>query len=388
MATKKILFVDDDKKILSAIERRFEDDYDIDIAVGSFEAIQAVHERGPFAVVISDMRMPEMTGVELLAKIKEIEPDTVRMMLTGFADLETTIEAINRGNIFRFLSKPCPNDILELAINDGIRQYELIQAERELVEGTLMGSVKVLSEVLGLVNPLAFGRAARVKRIAMRIARELEIEKAWEIEIASMLSTVGCVTLPKDVLESLTRGAAITSEQRVEYEKHPATAKRLLESIPRLESVAEIIAFQEAQFDGGGFPAGILSGEDLPMGARILKVALDYDVQDGIINNAGKALVVIKENSNRYDPVVVDALATALARVRESPPLEVQLDGLKIGMVLAEDVESTAGNLLIAKGHEVTESALKLLRNFEAGGNLNLPLKVVQDHAVAELAPQ
>lgn len=386
MTVKKILFVDDDEKVLSAIERQFDDDYEIDTAVGPIEGIKAVQERGPFAVVISDMRMPEMTGVEMLTKIKAIAPDTVRMMLTGFADLETTIEAINRGNIFRFLSKPCPNDILELAMKDGIRQYELIQAEHELVEGTLMGSVKVLSEVLGLVNPVAFGRAARVKRIAMKIAGKLEVAKSWEIEIASMLSTIGCVTLPQAVLESLTHGKPLAPEEQAEYERHPTTAKRLLESIPRLENVAEILACQETQYDGGGFPAGGPSGQDLPIGARILKVALDYDVHDGVFNNSIKSILAIKENSNRYDPIVVEALAAVIDGLNEAPPLELQLEELKIGMVFAENVESTTGNLLVAKGHEVTESALKLLRNFGNSGNLALPLKIVRDHPVPELA--
>ena len=382
---KKILFVDDDAKILAAIERQFDDDYDIDTALGPLEGIKAVQERGPFAVVISDMRMPEMTGVEMLSEIKAIAPDTVRMMLTGFADLETTIEAINRGNIFRFLSKPCPNDILELAIKDGIRQYELIRAEHELVEGTLMGSVKVLSEVLGLVNPVAFGRAARVKRIAMKIADEMQVAKSWEIEIASMLSTIGCVTLPQQVLESLTHGKPLPPEQQAEYERHPATAKRLLESIPRLENVAEIVAYQETQFDGGGFPAGGPSGQDLPMGARILKVALDYDVHDGVLNNSAKSILALQENSARYDPIVLDAWAAVVAGLNESPPLELRLGELAVGMVFAENVESIAGNLLVAKGHEVTESALKLLRNFGDSGNLSEPLKVARDHPAPQL---
>lgn len=378
MSENRVLFVDDDPKVLSAVERRFEDVLDIEFAEGPSEAIKAVQERGPFAVVISDMRMPEMTGIEMLTSIREIAPDTVRIILTGYADLESTISAINLGNIFRFLSKPCPHDILEKAIKEGIRQYELVRSEKQLVEGTLMGSVKVLSDVLALVNPAAFGRASRVKRIAMAIARRMKIENLWEIEIASMLSALGCLTLPAATLEKLTSNGSLSdSEQRL-FEQHPDIAKGLLEHIPRLENVAQIVAYQEKHFDGGGFPRDKLAGEKIPLGARILKVALDFDAKEGRYEDPVDAVVNMKSYRSRYDSNVLSSLEEVLDELFLWQPTEVTVAEIKVGMVFADHVRSTRGSLLIAKGHEVTPSALRFLINYDEEKKLQLPLKVFQ----------
>ncbi|MDB4640682.1 response regulator [Pirellulaceae bacterium] len=376
MSENKILFVDDDPKVLKAIARQFEDKFDIETAGGPLDGIQVVKERGPIAVVISDMRMPDMTGIEMLTQIKSISPDTVRMMLTGFSDLETTIDAINRGNIFRFLSKPCPNDVLELAMTDGLRQHALIRSEKELVEGTLMGSVKVLSDVLALVNPVAFGRASRVKRIAIEVAKHMQIEEIWEIEIASMLSALGCVTLNESTLQKITSNEELTESERVSFEQHPDIGKRLLENIPRLENVARIVAYQEKHFDGGGFPNDELSAEEIPIGARIVKAALDFDTEENRNSDAGAAFVAQKRNSTRYDPTVLRSLQEVIFRLSNGSAKEISLDEIRTGMVFAKNVMAEKDRLLIAKGHEVTESALKLLKNYASRDVLQLPLWV------------
>ena len=137
--TNKILFVDDEQHILTSYRRIFRKDYQISSALGPELALDIIQEKGPFAIVISDMRMPVMNGVQLLSKIKELSPDTVRIMLTGFADFNTAMEAVNEGNIFRFLTKPCPPDTLQKVIKDALRQYQLIKVEQELLNKTLKG---------------------------------------------------------------------------------------------------------------------------------------------------------------------------------------------------------------------------------------------------------
>lgn len=378
MSEKRVLFVDDDQKVLSAVERRFEDVLDIELAEGPLDGIQAVKERGPFAVVVSDMRMPGMTGIEMLTSIKEIAPDTVRIILTGYADLESTIEAINLGNIFRFLSKPCPHENLEKAIKEGIRQYELVRSEKQLVEGTLMGSVKVLSDVLGLVNPAAFGRASRVKRISMAIAKHMNVENLWEIEIASMLSALGCLTLPETTLDKLTRNGTLSDSERKLFEQHPDIAKGLLENIPRLENVAQIVGYQEKHFDGGGFPRDKVAGQEIPLGARILKVALDFDAEESRFEDPVDAVLSQKKRGFRYDPEVLSCLEGLLDELFLWQPTEVSVAEIKVGMVFADHVRSTRGSLLIAKGHEVTRSALRFLINYDEENKLQLPIKVFQ----------
>ncbi|HOM04548.1 MAG TPA: SpoIIE family protein phosphatase [Candidatus Kapabacteria bacterium] len=129
---KKILFVDDEINVLHGYRRNLRSLFDVHIANSGSEALKIIAEQGDFAVIISDYRMPEMDGIELLHKVKEISPDTIRIILTGFADMQIAIEAINEGNIFRFLTKPLPTDKLINSINDALEQYRLITTEKEL----------------------------------------------------------------------------------------------------------------------------------------------------------------------------------------------------------------------------------------------------------------
>lgn len=132
-----VLFVDDDENILNAYKQRFRQQFRIDTALGGEQGLAAVNNQGPYAVIISDLRMPEMDGIQFLSRTREICPDSVRMILTGFGDLETAIEAVNESNIFRFLNKPCKSNVMAMAIDAGIEQYRLIRSEKELLEKTL-----------------------------------------------------------------------------------------------------------------------------------------------------------------------------------------------------------------------------------------------------------
>ena len=154
----KILCVDDESNVLQGIKRQLRKQFHIDVAEGGQKGLEAITGNGPYAVVVSDMRMPGMDGAEFLAKVKRCAPQTVRMMLTGNSDQQTAIEAVNKGSIFRFLNKPCSTEDLVAAISDGIEQYRLITVEKEVLEQTLGGSIKILSNVLALASP-EIGRA-------------------------------------------------------------------------------------------------------------------------------------------------------------------------------------------------------------------------------------
>ncbi|HKF01219.1 MAG TPA: response regulator [Candidatus Sulfotelmatobacter sp.] len=154
-----ILLVDDDRQILDGYRRSLRGEFLMDTVLSGQEALNLIESKGPYAVVISDMRMPGMDGIEFLRRVKSTAPDTVRIMLTGNADTETAIEAINEGSIFRFLIKPCSKEIIARTITAALVQHRLITAEKQLLEQTLSGCLQVLSEVLSLVNPAAFSRA-------------------------------------------------------------------------------------------------------------------------------------------------------------------------------------------------------------------------------------
>lgn len=194
---EKILCVDDEPNILEAYRRTLRKRFNIDVALGGEEALRAIAERGPYAVVVADMRMPGMNGIELLARVKQIAPLTVRMMLTGNADLQTAVDAVNQGHIFRFLSKPCSPEDFAKALEAGLEQHRLLVAERELLTHTLTGAIKVLVDVLSLVKPQAFGRSSEVRRIVHQICQQLQVENAWAVEIAAALSQIGCITVPE-----------------------------------------------------------------------------------------------------------------------------------------------------------------------------------------------
>ena len=154
-----------------------------------------------------------MDGIQFLSRVRHVAPDSVRMMLTGNADLQTAVDAVNEGSIFRLLTKPCDQDTLANALAAGIRQFQLITVERELLEKTLRGSIKVLSEILELINPEAFGRSSRIVRYVKEIASRMEVPDLWQMETAAALSQIGCVILPQTALQKLYQGQELTGEE-------------------------------------------------------------------------------------------------------------------------------------------------------------------------------
>jgi len=194
----RVLFVDDEPNVLDGIRRQLRNRLKVETANGAAAGLAMIESHGPFAVVVSDMRMPDMNGARFLARVNEIAPDTVRMVLSGQADIDSTVAAVNEGHIFRFLLKPCDTDKLVQSINSGIDQYNLINAEKHLLENTLNTTVKMLVEVLGLINPAAQQRASQIEKYAEAASVALKLPGAWKYRLASVLSQVGCITLPAD----------------------------------------------------------------------------------------------------------------------------------------------------------------------------------------------
>ena len=198
---KKILFVDDEPNVLAGIQRQLRKQFEVETAPGPLaEGLAALKNGADYSVVVADMRMPVMNGVEFLTKVKVQAPEVVRMMLTGNADQTTAIEAINEGNIFRFLNKPCTTEKMIEALLAGVRQHELITAERELLEKTLKGSVRVLSEILAMTDPESSVHTETVRDHVRRMAAHLKLGNIWQLEVAVLLSCIGQVTIPPELL--------------------------------------------------------------------------------------------------------------------------------------------------------------------------------------------
>ncbi|RLF54205.1 MAG: hypothetical protein DRN37_10525 [Thermoplasmata archaeon] len=375
--TEKVLFVDDERNVLDGIQRHLRRKFSLETALGPQEGLETVKNRGPFAVVISDLRMPVMDGIQFLSRVKELAPDTVRMVLTGNADLENTIQAVNEGQIFRFLTKPCSIDLLAKAISLGIDQYRLVTAARELLQKTLKGSIKVINEVISLVNPEAFGRSSRVKRYVTQIAGNLGVPDAWQLELAAMLSQIGCVILPQEALNKLYKGESLSAEETQLFDMHPMIASDLLSNIPRLQKVAEIVRYQEKHFDGSGIPRDARQGKAIPLGARILKVVLDFDVLEAKGFHKGRALSELKKRLGRYDPDILAEMEALLGDEARYMARDLMVHEFKPGMILDRDVRTEKGKLLISRGQEISPMLLNRLKGFTRTEGIKEPIRVL-----------
>jgi CheY-like chemotaxis protein len=366
----KILCVDDEPNILAAHQRQLRKQFEIDIAQGGEAGLEAIAMNGPYAVIVSDMRMPGMNGVQFLCRVQEVAPESVRIMLTGNADQQTAVEAVNQGNIFRFLTKPCPPDLLTKSLLAGIDQYRLITAEKELLENTLKGCVKVLSDVLGLVYPTAFGRASRLQVLVGKMAVALKVERAWEFELSAMLSQIGCVTIPETVLRKVYQGESLQPDEARMFAAHPRIGHELIASIPRLEAVAFAIASQE-QYISESSDSAITAPEQEPtLGARVLRAAIEFDVLESKGLSKVQAFERLSEHPQRYGAGVLAALASTLEADHVFGVTEVSIEDLTPHMMLTEDLKTTSGLLLVGRGQEITPALCHRLKNYHRYGSL------------------
>jgi len=362
----RVLFVDDEPRVLDGIQDTLRRICRVSCATSGQQALELIAAEPPFEVIVSDMRMPHMNGAQLLARVREEAPTSVRMLLTGHADVDAAIAAINEGAIFRFLTKPCPPQVLASAIGDAVRQHRLIVAEKELLERTLKGSIAALMEVLALVNPLAFSRTTRLREYVVHMARELDRPDAWQLELAAMLSQVGCVTLPEMLIEKVRAGQPLDDDERRLFESHPSVGKKLLSAIPRLEHVAAMIDGQLAPAD---------ASDEVSLGSRMIAVALDFDRLAARGLTPPQVVGALRQNG-RHEKALLDALLSLPQQDGERVLKTVRVRGLQVGMTFDEGVYSTSGILLAAAGQEVTFAVLRRLQALVRSDNVREPFRV------------
>lgn len=375
-ATVPILLVDDEVAILDGLRRQLRKKFTVHTAMGGSEALELL-EVEPVAVVVSDMRMPQMDGATFLSEVRRRHPNVVRILLTGQADTQAAITAVNHGQIYRFLTKPCPPEVLLEEIGSAVELNRLVQAEKELLRSTLRRTVEALTSTLSLAQPLAFARAVRVTQVVTDLAEHLEIEEPWEVEVTSMLAHLGSVTLPPTVLEKINNGRPLDEDEREMELRVPGISRDLVAAIPRLESVADAIGWQGARFDGRGAAPGVPSGDDLPVAARLLRVAVDFEAGRAQRPAIADTVTAMRADPGAYDPGVLDALLQVYA-VEElpPPPVELAIEDLEEGMVIFDDVVTSDGLLLIGRGTAVTDSLVLRLENFCRQGRVSGPVRV------------
>jgi response regulator RpfG family c-di-GMP phosphodiesterase len=359
----KVLSVDDEPAVLDGLRRQLHQHFRVVGYTAGPEALEALSEDDSFKVIISDMRMPTMDGATLRTRARAIRPDTVRILLSGQSDLEDAAAAINEGHIFRFLIKPCPRPLLERALADAVEYNRLLTAERVLLEQTLTGSVAALLDTLALANPTAFARANRIRRVVAEIVGVCGLADGWRVEIAAALSQIGSVVLSYSTLEKLHSGLPLTSDEQAEIATLPAIAVRLLDRIPRLGDVVDIIASHSASF----VELRQGSSAETSKAAGILRLAVDLDyLQAGGFSRLD-AIALLASRRGTYDPELLFKLTSGASNEPVTQPvIAVEVQQLRPGMVVAADVTDISGRLLVGRGHEVSERLIELIRNRRA----------------------
>jgi CheY-like chemotaxis protein len=309
--------------------------------------------------------MPEMSGVEFLSRAATEWPDCVRVLLTGEADTRNAAAAVNQGQIFRFLTKPCPVFTLERVLTDAVKHHELITSERVLLERTLRGSMEVLTEILNLLHPVAFSRSNRIRRVMQQILPSIQVTNKWEFELAAMLSHIGCVAVPFEILDKVCTGKDLSESEHAVYWSHPETGRRLLGKIPRLELVAQIISSQAQPIPPIPPWHELEKADRLCLGSHLLKVAME--VEACLQRNYSKQALLLELRSNQHHPALLKAVDEM--GLDESVLKTLPASDLACGMVIEEDVVGENGVLLIAKGQCLSETTIHCLqRRFEYSG--------------------
>lgn len=369
-----ILIVDDDENLLVSFERNFRRKYTVLTAPSGKEGLQKIQDNKKIALVISDMNMPEMDGIEFLSQVKLANPTITRIMLTGKADLNVAIQAVNEGNIFRFLTKPTTPDMLERIIDDGLEQNRLINSEKVLLNQTLNGSLDILNEVLGLTNPVAFGRSSRIKKIVQHILSRSIIENPWQYELAATFCLIGFISIPQSIQEKIYKNIDLDKTEKELVDKTPQIAYDLIKRIPRFESIAGMILNQNKPY----YQYKNAIEDPVSIGAQILKLAIDLD---GLITSGWQSddikLKMINDAEHNYNPHLTVTLLDYFVDVDYYQHIALNVSDLKIGLILDQDVFSSAGALLLVKGQEITDTVLPRIMNFQRYVGVLQPIRVL-----------
>jgi len=277
-----VLLVDDEENILQGHHRTLRVHFQVHTALGGEAALEILEKEGPFAVIVADIKMPTMTGIDLLSIVRDKYPDTVRMVLTGYADLDLAIKAINRGDIFRFMTKPCAKNDLIAAIIEGIKQFRMTEATREYavvkrLQKGLEGTLRAFTRLVEFRDPYTAGHMDRVAKIATGIAEHMKLERdrIEALRLASLVHDIGKIAVPAGILN---KPGTLNDAEFALIKAHPLVGAEIFETLDTDWPISRIILEHHERIDGSGYPNGIL-GDQMLLESMILSVA---DVIDAI----------------------------------------------------------------------------------------------------------
>jgi response regulator RpfG family c-di-GMP phosphodiesterase len=413
-----LLCVDDEPNILSALRRLLRPHgYQVTIAGSGAEAL-AIMEKQVFDLVISDMRMPEMDGAQFLEQVKRRWPDTVRLLLTGYADITSTVDAINKGEIYRYISKPWDDNELLVIVRQALERKALerekirlelltarqneelrdLNANLELkvmertvelrkahdkVKTSFLTSIKVFANLIELRGSNLAGHSRRVADLARKIANRMELSPAdsQDVFLAGLLHDIGKIGLPDHLLVKPV--PQMTGEELGLYRKHPIKGEQSVMALEELRGAARIVRSHHERFDGQGYPDGLMGGA-IPIGARILCVANDYDgLQIGSLSvrrysQEDAKKLIAEGKGKRYDPQVIEAFLEIVGKVevRDTGEIELGVADLKPGMILSRDLVTRDGVLLLAADYILDANLVRQIRDYAASENIVMRIHV------------
>jgi FixJ family two-component response regulator len=363
----KILLVDDEQRVLDGLAMHLRRNFTVLTATSGAAGLVRLSADGAITVLVSDMRMPTMNGATFLARARAIAPTTVRMMLTGQADIASAIAAINDGQIFRFLTKPIAPPNFLAAVTAALAQHRLIVSEKVLLEQTLRGSLRTMTEILALSSPEIFGRATRISQVVKALMEQLSVPESWQIDVAVMLLPLAQISLSPETAAKMSRAAELTTSEQRAIDRLPELTDQLLANIPRLETVRVMLARAQDPFRPANCTHPESEADLVSRGAALIRVAAAFDAlqQSGL--TAADVISNMLAEPARFDEPAVQALQVLYGQTKDARRIQqVAIQSLHPGMILAEDLFSSSGMLLVARGFEVTPTCLERLRNFKS----------------------
>jgi CheY-like chemotaxis protein len=369
-----VLCVDDEPNVLEGLSLHLLRKYHVLTATSADQALTKLAEHPQISVIVSDLRMPEMDGAEFFSRARELAPDAVRVLLTGHADVESALRAINDGHVFKVLTKPClPGQLLN-TVAAAEYEHQLVRSERQLLDQTMGGAIRALTDALAHTQPASYRRAALLKKLVGELAQQLELEPRWPLEVAAAASQLGYLSVSPELVDRLYRGLELTDAEREQLARASVLVDQMLSRIPRLEPVRALLTEHKRPFRKGSQDRA----------AQILKVALDFEALVGAGDHVALAVDTLRSR-DQHDPVVLDALEVVRGRGHGFEIRMLRLAALKPGMILADDVKLSNGTLLVTRGYEITPSFLDRATQMRAG-TVREPLRIIVRRQQREVA--
>jgi len=394
--TLTIHAIDDDDDDLRLLEESLGDIPNFNVTFHGYNNLHSgmrALQQDPGDLLFLDYRLGAKTGIEAFREIQESGYNSPVILLTGNGDEQTAVEAMKSG-IADYLSKATlAPTILHHAITNVLDKHQLRQAiqeqqqrieaadrerlfrihrEKEVLEHTLIGSLEAMIQALTIMNPEVFSRSIRISRYVTAIAKQMKLPEIWQVEVAALLSQIGCTTFPPEILYNLAKGKELGHKEAQLYEQYPSIGADMIRKIPRMERVADIIEYQEHGLNDPAFQG---TPDAIPLESRILKVAIDMDTLESTGHSKQQAMDILRIHVKKYDPAVLNHLRV-ITKNTVLKTKEVSMANLSPPMVLAEDIRAKSGAMVLPKGQPVTGTMLTRLHNFSLFQPIREPLTV------------